>query len=591
MKHFYLTLALAASMALPAASDASARNVLDVKESLTDSAIVYPESFEQNTRRLLEGWYLKNYTTTDDRYSRSKDVPVSDDELRQRLAELPTLLDMPYNQVVKSYILNYTSKSRSQVASLLGLSLYYMPIFEQSLEAAGLPQELKYVPVIESALDPNAVSSSGAAGLWQFMVTPAKALGLEVNSLVDERRDPYLSTEKAVQLLKDLYDSYGDWYLAIAAYNCGPGTVNKALRRAGGDPKKHDFWSIYKFLPEQTRGYVPKFIAANYVMNYYDKHNISPVLATKPLVTDTVAVNHRLHFNQISEVLNIPIEELRILNPQFRADIIPATAEHPYYLILPSQQVYAYIVSEDDILAHDAEKYARRETAEPGDAAPATMLETPVAQEETATGDNLRAAQELADVPAQNAASRGSRSVTHKVAAGETINSIAQAYGCTAADIKSWNNLRRSAVRTGQQLVIYTDRTTAAAPARQQQQQAAAQTPATPPASKAAKVEKSNKKGSAAQASNAKKNKKAKKDKTAKKKQPQSTQYTVREGDSLERIARRQGVSVNELRRANPGLKGDMIHPGDKVKVPAQKGKGSKSAKGSSKKSKKGKKR
>lgn len=591
MKHFYLTLALAASMALPAASDASARNVLDVKESLTDSAIVYPESFEQNTRRLLEGWYLKNYTTTDDRYSRSKDVPVSDDELRQRLAELPTLLDMPYNQVVKSYILNYTSKSRSQVASLLGLSLYYMPIFEQSLEAAGLPQELKYVPVIESALDPNAVSSSGAAGLWQFMVTPAKALGLEVNSLVDERRDPYLSTEKAVQLLKDLYDSYGDWYLAIAAYNCGPGTVNKALRRAGGDPKKHDFWSIYKFLPEQTRGYVPKFIAANYVMNYYDKHNISPVLATKPLVTDTVAVNHRLHFNQISEVLNIPIEELRILNPQFRADIIPATAEHPYYLILPSQQVYAYIVSEDDILAHDAEKYARRETAEPGDAAPATMLETPVAQEETATGDNLRAAQELADVPAQNAASRGSRSVTHKVAAGETINSIAQAYGCTAADIKSWNNLRRSAVRTGQQLVIYTDRTTAAAPARQQQQQAAAQTPATPPASKAAKVEKSNKKGSAAQASNAKKNKKAKKDKTAKKKQPQSTQYTVREGDSLERIARRQGVSVNELRRANPGLKGDMIHPGDKVKVPAQKGKSSKSAKGSSKKSKKGKKR
>lgn len=593
MKHLLVSMALAAAMAVPAARSAGARNVLDIKESLTDSAIVFPESFEQNTQKMLEGWYLKNYTTSDDRYSRAKDVPVTDDELRTRLAALPTFLDMPYNQVVKAYILNYTSKSRPQVASILGLSHYYMPIFEQALEAAGLPQELKYVPVIESALDPNAVSSSGAAGLWQFMVTPAKAMGLEVNSLVDERRDPYLSSEKAVQLLKDLYDSYGDWYLAIAAYNCGPGTVNKALRRAGGDPKQHDFWSIYKFLPEQTRGYVPKFIAANYVMNYYDRHNISPVLSTKPLVTDTVAVTKRLHFNQISEVLNIPVEDLRVLNPQFRADIVPASTDHPYYLILPSQQIYAYIVSEDAIFAHDADKYARRETADPGEAAPAYVVAAAAAPatEPTPSEADVRAGEEVAAVRSTAAAARGGKSLTHKVAAGETINSIAQAYGCTAADIKAWNNLRRNAVRTGQQLVIYTDAPAqtaqaapaaapAATPSRTRTSQTAAPAPAAAPAQpkKTARQQKQERRAAAAAAAKAKKKKQ---------KMPKNTQYTVRDGDSLERIARRQGVSVDDLRKANPKLKGDMIHPGDKVTVPAKRGAKASKAKGSTKAKKK----
>ena len=593
IKKFFLSVALTAAVALPAAAKTS--NVLDIKESLTDSAIVFPESFEQNTQRMLEGWYLKNYTTTDDRYARAKDVPASDDELRRRLAELPTLLDMPYNQVVKTYITNYTSKSRAQVASILGLSNYYMPIFEQALEAAGMPQELKYVPVIESGLDPNAVSSSGAAGLWQFMVTPAKAMGLEVNSLVDERRDPYLSSEKAVQLLKDLYDSYGDWYLAIAAYNCGPGTVNKALRRAGGDPKQHDFWSIYKFLPEQTRGYVPKFIAANYVMNYYDKHNISPVLATKPLVTDTVAVTHRLHFNQVSEVLNIPVEELRILNPQFRADIIPATPERPYYLILPSQQVYAYIVSEDAIFNHDADKYARRETAEPGEAAPTTLVATATAPEDNLVAE-VAAAQELAAVSTQSAASRsGGKSVTHKVAAGETINTIAQTYGCTAADIKEWNNLRRNAVRTGQQLVIYTAQAPAATPAAPAPAKAAtaapAKTPAAQPVTPAATPARQRKQSKAQEqpAPAPKQPKKQTKQQKQKAQEPKVTQQTVKEGDSLERIARRQGVTVDQLRKANPQIKGDMIRTGDKINVPSagKQAKGAKATKSSGKSSSK----
>ncbi len=357
------------------------RNVNSLRTEITDSHIVYPKSYEADTQRMLEGWYMQNYTATDDSYRRKGDVEVSDAVLRDRLSKLPTVIDMPYNSIVRSYIERYTRRGRDQVAALLGLSLYYMPIFEQALEAEGLPLELKYLPVIESALDPNATSKHGAAGLWQFMVGTGKGLGLEVNSMVDERRDPYKSSEKAAKYLKDLYNSYGDWSLAIAAYNCGPGAVNKALRRAGGTPDTQDYWSIYYYLSPETRGYVPMFIAANYVMNYYDKHNIGPVLPTKPLVMDTVHVAERIHFDQISHVLDIPVEELRVLNPQFRADIIPGNNERSYTLILPSRQVQAYLMSEEEIRDYNADKYARRVVAEPG-SEPDAQLAAIIAQED-----------------------------------------------------------------------------------------------------------------------------------------------------------------------------------------------------------------
>ena len=277
----------------------AAPNVLDLKNSITDPAIVYPESFEADTQKLLESWFIQNYTASDTRYLTEGDAIVSDEEITRRLAALPTIIEMPFNSVVRSYIDKYTRDSRPQIEAVLGLSLYYMPIFEQALEEQGLPLELKYLPVVESGLDPNAVSKSGAAGLWQFMLATAKGLGMEVNSLVDERRDPYLSSELAASYLKGLYETYGDWTLAIAAYNCGPSTVNKSIRIAGVEAKDHDYWSIYNYLPAETRGYVPMFIAANYVMTYYPKHNISPVLPVKPLVIDTVHVAERLHFNQI----------------------------------------------------------------------------------------------------------------------------------------------------------------------------------------------------------------------------------------------------------------------------------------------------
>lgn len=561
------TALLTATLPLQAEARQKNANVLDLRESITDNAIVYPETFEANTQKLLEGWYLKNYTTTDDRYERLADANVSDELMRKRLAELPTVIDMPFNQIVRSYIDRYTKKSRQQVAAILGLSLYYTPIFEQALEAQGLPLELKYLPVIESGLDPNAVSIHGAAGLWQLMLATGKGLGLEVNSLVDERRDPYLSSEKAAAYLKDLYANYGDWTLAIAAYNCGPGTVNKALRRAGGNPKDHDFWSIYTQLPEQTRGYVPMFIAANYVMNYYQEHNISPVLPTKPLVTDTVGVNCRLHFNQISEVLNIPVEELRILNPQFRADIIPATAERTYHLILPSQQVQAYIVSEKDIIAHDADKYKRRTSTE--ELALKEADNTPTEPESTDTPEADNDDTQQQDTPTHD--NTPTKTVMHKVAAGETLASIAKNYDVEQSDIKKWNNLRRNAVRTGQQLriLVADNGTTTSKPATSAKADSKQST--------TAKAKKQSTKSDSKK--NSKKDKKQKKQKNKKAKQAKPTTHTVKSGDSLEKIAKRNGTTVKELRKANPKLKGDMIHPGDKITIPAKDAKSGKKSK------------
>lgn len=597
MKRILLSTFLAAAAFLP--SFAKTNNVLDLKQSITDDAIVYPETFEKDTQKLLEGWYLKNYTSTDDRYASVGDVEVSDDVIKARLAAMPTIIEMPFNQIVRDYIKRYTGRSREQVAAILGLGLYYNPIFEQTLEAAGLPLELKYLPVIESALDPNAVSRSGAAGLWQLMIATAKGLGLEVNSLVDERRDPYRSSEKAVQYLKDLYDTYGDWSLAIAAYNCGPGAVNKALRRAGGDPKSHDFWSIYQYLSPETRGYVPMFIAANYVMNYHKEHNISPVLATKPLVTDTVAVYNRLHFNQISEVLNIPVEELRILNPQFRADVIPAEEDRPYFLILPSQQVHAYLVSEKDIYAHEAERYARREAVEPGDA-PAVAYQPATANEE----EPVAAAPATVAADTSDAASDANKkAITHKVSSGETLASIANQYGVESNDIKEWNNLRRNAVRTGQQLKVYVaGNMTAATPVKKEQpakaqpakenNNVAQEQPAT--AKKKKKAELQETAQNTTPASTSKKNKKqqqqqantstGKKNKKNKDKQQQQkpAQIEVKSGDNLTTIAKRNGTTVDELRKANPNVKGDMLHPGDKLTIP-----GKQPAKKSGKKGKK----
>ncbi len=533
MKRRFFTFLLAAAVLSGVAKNNNKQNVLDLKTSITDSAIVYPESFEADTQKLLESWFIKNYTASDNRYATEPDVDVSDEEMVKRLSALPTVIEMPYNQIVRSYIDRYTKKGRAQIAAVLGLSLYYMPIFEQALEEQGLPLELKYLPIIESGLNPNAVSKHGATGLWQFMLGTAKGLGLEVTSLVDERRDPYVSSERAASYLKDLYATYGDWSLAIAAYNCGPGNVNKAIRRAGGEAKDHDFWSIYNYLSPETRGYVPMFIAANYVMTYYPEHNISPVLPVKPLVMDTLQVANRVHFNQISKVLDIPVEELRILNPQFRADVIPGTPESPYTLILPSQQIHAYLMSEKEIHNFEPDKYGRRGTVDPGEVPADAMLA--VEGTEVWPGD-------MGEADVAFAATQGKASVImHKVVAGESLASIAEQYGVTPAEIKASNNLRRNAVRVGQQLRISTS-----------SPQAVMETTVAAVTGK----------------SKASASKKKSKAKTQTKKSGPIT-HKLRNGESLSSLSKKYGVSIAEIKKAN-GMTNDKLRAGKTIKIPAK---------------------
>lgn len=446
-------------------------NVNDARQSFEAEPVVIPADFEENTRALYENWYLNNYSSfaKDSEVANAKSDPgATDQQIIDRLNSLGTVIDMPFNSIVRSCIERYTKKGRGMVSGLLGLATYYDPIFEQALEEEGLPLELKYLPIIESALQPNAVSRAGATGLWQLMLATGKGYGMEINSVIDERRDPYVSSKKAAKLLKDLYNTYGDWSLVIAAYNCGPGTVNKALRRAGGDPKDHDFWSIYNYLPSETRGYFPMFVAAAYVMNYHKEHGIYPSLPTKPLLTDTIGIPYRVNINQISKVLNIPADEVRLLNPQFRSDVIPGTAKKPYMLVLPQQQIHAYLMSEDKIRGYNRDQYDRRDRAEPGQKpadrafAEVTVDEDDDDDNESALVDDLVADDDeivndtfISDsTTSSKSGVKSQRSDTgyHKVVAGESINTIAELYGVDADDLARWNNLSRKSIRVGQQL-------------------------------------------------------------------------------------------------------------------------------------------
>lgn len=277
-----------------------------------------------------------------------------------RLKRMPTAIEMPWNPVVQKFIDRYSGRLRRSVSVMLGAQNFYMPIFEQALEVYDLPLELKYLPVIESALKPNAVSRVGATGLWQFMVATGKRYSLKVNSMIDERRDPVKASYAAAHYLSDLYQIFGDWSLVIAAYNCGPGNIQKAIQRAGG---KKDYWEIYPYLPTETRGYVPAFIAANYIMTYYCEHNISPMVATLPEETDTIMLYRNVHFKQVSDVLGIEMDELRALNPQYRRDVVTGYTE-PTDLRLPKEYVARFIDKQDEIFAYDVSDLMKRDVVD-----------------------------------------------------------------------------------------------------------------------------------------------------------------------------------------------------------------------------------
>ena len=384
-----------------------------------DSSLYVPAEFDNTLDYLLQSWVVKQANLPN--CLSSKDVAsVTDSIYKLRLSRMPCLMEMPYNTTVRSYIDLYTTKKRRQVEYLMGMSNYYFPLFEQELSANNLPLELKYLPIIESALNTSIVSRMGAAGLWQLMIKTGKMYGLEINSLVDERLSPAKATHAAIRFLKDLYSIYGDWNLVIASYNCGPGNISKAMRRSGG---KHDYWAIYPYLPRETRGYVPVFIAANYSMHYASEHNLCAATVNMPALTDTVMVRRRIHLEQISWVLNLPIEEIRLLNAQYRKDIIPGDIK-PYALCLPLDQANLFIQKLDEIAAYRADELI-----------------------------NNRRSQIEVQQATTNSGAAG-KVVHYKVKSGDTLSSIAARNGVSVKKLKQWNHISGNKVKKGQVLKI-----------------------------------------------------------------------------------------------------------------------------------------
>jgi len=330
--------------------------------------IEFPEAMTYDLDSLLNLYMSKTYLTEDNDCNMRDINPVyTKEDYINRLGRIPNVMEMVYNEVVQKFIDRYSGRLRHSISYMLGASNFYIPIFEEALETYQLPLELKYLPVIESALNPKAVSRVGATGLWQFMIGTGKQYGLKVNSLVDERRDPVKSSYAAARYLKDLYKVFGDWNLVIAAYNCGPENINKAIHRAKGEK---DYWLIYPYLPKETRGYVPAFIAANYIMTYYSLHNICPMRTKLPSKTDTVMVSKNLHLEQVAAVIGVDIELLRSLNPMYRRDVIPGATE-PMPLRLPQSEVGKFIDMADSVFNYKAtELLGKRSEVEIKDDAP-----------------------------------------------------------------------------------------------------------------------------------------------------------------------------------------------------------------------------
>ncbi|MEI7828279.1 MAG: LysM peptidoglycan-binding domain-containing protein [Prolixibacteraceae bacterium] len=378
---------------------------------------------------LVNTWYIKNAFTYDKKEFDSLPEEIKtylpDSVYISRLQSINSYLPLQYNETVRNFIGLYTIRKRELTAYMLGLSNYYFPIFEEALERYQLPNELKYLPIIESALNPKALSRAGASGLWQFMIGTGKLYGLEINSYIDERNDPFKSSDAAARYLRDLYAIYGDWHVVIAAYNCGPGNINKAVRRSGG---KQSYWDIYYSLPRETRGYIPVFIAASYVMNYGKEHLL---VASEPkfkTVTDTIEIHNYLNFEQISALVNISVDELRQLNPQYRRDIIPARAEKPYLLKLPTEAISSFIDKESLIFAYNRDKYF-----------PNNML--------VPLKGRIRGG--------KGGSAEGMREVTHVVKSGENLGTIASKYRVSLNDLKEWNDIRKKTLHIGQRITLY----------------------------------------------------------------------------------------------------------------------------------------
>lgn len=391
------------------------------EEELKDSDFIAPEDYTAEVSDSLFTLWHSNSQTRDeyiDEYNLDSvrfQSNVPDEVYIERLKRMGSFITLPYNDIVKNYIILYSEKMPTKMSQMLGLCKYYMPIFEETLNRHGMPEELKAMAIIESALNPRATSRVGAKGLWQFMYATAKMYGLQIDSFVDERTDPVKSSEAAAKYMKDAYRIFGDWNLAIASYNCGAGNVNKAIRRSGGS---REFWDIYPYLPRETRGYVPAFVGALYTMTYYKEHGIRPEAIDMPTAVDTFKINKMLHLKQVSDLTGAPLEELKELNPQYTHQIIPGDSKE-YILKLPYKYSNSFIDHEDSIYVHKADEYFN----------PVTLKKI----KDGADGERI----------------------VYRVQSGDYLGRIASRHRCTVAQIKRWNNLTSNNIRVGQRLVIY----------------------------------------------------------------------------------------------------------------------------------------
>ena len=365
---------------------------------------------------------------------------------------MPNIMEMPYNAVVRKFIDRYASRMRNAVGYWLGASNFYMPIFEQALETYNMPLELRYLPVIESGLNPNAISRVGATGLWQFMLATGKQYGLKVNSLVDERRDPIKASYAAAHYLRDLYKIFGDWNLVIAAYNCGPENINRAIHRAGGE---RDYWKIYPYLPRETRGYVPAFIAANYIMNYYCEHNICPMRTQLPAKSDTIIVTRDVHLKQVAAICNLSLEELRTLNPQYRRDIVNGSTE-PSAIRLPDAAINTFIDNEDSVYVYNADQLlSRRAEVAVNDAVPEVARNAaPSYSSRKSVSRHDRRGKGRNDRGRKGRKGRRERSQSVTIKEGQTLSQIARKNHTTVDKLRKLNGIKGSGIRAGKKIRV-----------------------------------------------------------------------------------------------------------------------------------------
>ena len=407
--------------------------VLTINASAVNDTIIIKsdDSTERITRdldSLVNSWYVRlalkenPVINPDD----SAIIEFPDSVYKERLSRINSIINLPYNNIIRNNIHVYTGRQRENFRAVLGLMEYYFPMIEDIFDSYKLPAELKYMAVIESALNPNAVNGrSGATGMWQFIYSTGKLYGLTINSIVDERRDPIKATHAAAKYLKDMYDIYNDWILVIAAYNCGPGNVDKAIRRSGN---KKDYWEIYYRLPRETRGYIPQYVAATYAINYYKEHHIHPLQMNIPVATDTLIVNKDIHLSQISEVMNIPLEELRALNPQYRTGFIPGSTK-PQSLTLPINHVSDFIDKNDTIRGYKSDIYLNRKNI---------------------TVNPSRSSYLPSDI-------KGKTKLYYTVKDGDNLGFISEWFRVGLSDLRYWNDIYGNTIRVGQKLALFVD--------------------------------------------------------------------------------------------------------------------------------------